>query len=72
MQAASSRGMAEDPVMDAHQAAMAAIRKGQFKLRSPLQSEDHSQSNEVRFTSIVQNCVMFRPHIPSEIAANAL
>ena len=57
--------------MDAHQAAMAAIRKGQFKLRSPLQSKDHSQSSEARFTSMVQICVMFRPHIPSESAANA-
>ena len=57
--------------MNAHQAAIAAIKKGQFKLRSPLQSKDHSQSSEARFTSMVQICVMSRPQIPIESAANA-
>ena len=58
--------------MDAHQAAMTAIRKGQFRLRTPLQSEDRSQSSKVRFTSMVQICAMLRPNIPSEFAANAI
>lgn len=58
--------------MDAHHTAMAAIRKGQFKLRTPLQSKDHSQSNEVSFISVVQMYVTFRPYTPSRLAANAV
>jgi hypothetical protein len=66
VQGVSLGSMTEGSVMGLHQAAMAAIRKEQFKLRSPLQCKHHSQSSQVRFTHMPYICMVFRSQIPSE------